>query len=160
MAAAPVVASRCSVVIWEVRRVIAVSLPQVVLFPSISRFQTEERLIDLILFTVSGDSGQTVSGSYGRTNTWPGFLSLPRCLGLHQTGGAVGASLSAVAQPVILAFKSKRGQLGGSYHTCWRRGDDIRLPGDGHRSVRGVAVQGRMSSSRSRPRVHAALLAT
>ena len=54
MAAAPVVAARRSVVIWEVRQVTAVSLPQVVLFPSINRFQTEERLIDLILFTVSG----------------------------------------------------------------------------------------------------------
>ena len=35
------------------------------------------------------------------------FLSLSQCLGLHQTGGAVGASLGATAQPIILAFKAK-----------------------------------------------------
>ena len=38
MAAAPVVAAKGLVVIWEVRRVIAASLPQVVLFPLINRF--------------------------------------------------------------------------------------------------------------------------
>ena len=118
MTAAPVVAARGSVVIWEVRRVIAASLPQVVLFPLINRFLREKRLIDLILFTVSGDSGQAVPGSYGSANTWPCIHSLPRCLGLHQIGGAVGASLSATAQPVILAFTAKREQLGRSYHTC------------------------------------------
>ena len=118
MTAAPVVAARGSVMIWEVRRVIAASVPQVVLFPLINRFLREKRLIDLILFTVSVDSGQTVPGSYGSANTWPCVHSLPRCLGLHQTGGAVGASLSATAQPVILAFKAKREQLGRSYHTC------------------------------------------
>ena len=108
MAAAPVVAARGSVVIWEVRRVIAASLPQVVLFPSINRFEREKHLINLILFTVSGHSGQTVPGSYGSANAWPGIHSLSRCLGLHQTGGAVGASLGATAQPIILAFKAKR----------------------------------------------------
>ena len=119
MTAAPVVAARGSVVIWEVRRVIAASLPQVVLFPLINRFfLREKRLIDLILFTVSGDLGQTVPGSYGSANAWPGIHSLPRCLGLHQTSGSVGASLGATAQPIILAFKAKREQLGRSYHTC------------------------------------------
>ena len=38
MTATPVVAARGSVVIWEVRRVIAASLPQVVLFPLINQF--------------------------------------------------------------------------------------------------------------------------
>ena len=56
MTATPVVAARGSVVIWEVKRDIAASLPQVVLFPSINRFEREKRLINLILFTVSGDS--------------------------------------------------------------------------------------------------------
>ena len=160
MTATPVVAARGSVVIWEVRRIIATSLPQVVLFPLINHLLREKRLIDLILFTVSGDSGQTVPGSYGSANDWPGVHSLPWCLGLHPTGGAVDASLSAIAQPVILAFKAKREQLGGSYHTCWGGEDDIHLPVDGHSSVRGDAVQGQMPSSGSRPRVHAALLAT
>ena len=109
---------------------------------------------------VSGDSGQTVPGSHGSANAWPGVHSLPWCLGLHQTGGAVGASLSATAEPVILAFKAKREQLGRSFHTCRRGEDDIRLPVDGHSSVRGDTVQRQMPSSRSRPRVHAALLAT
>ena len=97
MAATPVVAARSSVVIWEVRRVIVASLPQVVLFPLISRFLREKRLFDLILFTVSGDSGQTVPGSYGCANDWPGVHSLPWCLGLHLTGGAVDASLRTIA---------------------------------------------------------------
>ena len=118
MTAATVVAARGSIVIWEVRRIIATSLPQVVLFPLINRFLRKKRLIDLILFTVSGDSGQTVPGSYGSANAWPGVHSLPRCLGLHPTGGAVGASLGATAEPVILAFKAKREQLGRSFHTC------------------------------------------
>ena len=62
-------------------------------------------LIDsLLLFTVSGDSGQTVRGSLGSANAWPGVRSFSRCLGLHQTGGAVGAPLGATAQPIILAF--------------------------------------------------------
>ena len=74
MAAAPVVAERRSVVIWEVRRVIVASLPQVVLFPLISRILREKRLFDLILFTVSGDSGQTVPGSYGCANDFTAFL--------------------------------------------------------------------------------------
>ena len=65
------VAARGSVVIWEVRRITAASLPQVVLFPLIDRFQREKRLIDLILFTVSGNSGQTVPGSHGSANAWP-----------------------------------------------------------------------------------------
>ena len=73
------------------------SLPQVVLFPLISRLLREKRLFDLILFTVSGDSGQTVPGSYGRANDWPGVHSLPWCLGLHPTGGAVGALLRTIA---------------------------------------------------------------
>ena len=105
MTAAPVVAARGSVVIWEVRRVIAASLPQVVLFPLINRFLREKRLIDLILFTVSGDSGQTVPGSYGSANTWPGIHSLPRCLGLHQTSGAVGAC--SVPLPSLLFWLSR-----------------------------------------------------
>ena len=108
MTAAPMVAARGSVVIWEVRQITAASLPQVVLFPLIDRFQREKHLIDLILFTVSGDSGQTVPGSHGSANAWPVVRSLSRCLGLHQTGGAVGASLGATAQPIILAFKAKR----------------------------------------------------
>ena len=86
----------------------AASLPQVVLFSLIDRFQREKRLIDLLLFTVSGDSGQTVPGSHGSANAWPGVPSLSRCLGLHQTGGAVGAPLGATAQPIILAFKAKK----------------------------------------------------
>ena len=40
--------------IWEVRRITAASLPQVVLFSLIDRFQREKHLIDLLLFTVSG----------------------------------------------------------------------------------------------------------
>ena len=112
------------------------------------------------MFTVSGDSGQTVPGSYGSANAGPGIHGLPRCLGLHQNGGAVGASLSATAQPIILAFKAKREQLGRSYRTCLGGEADISLPVDGHSSVRGDAVQGQMPSSGSRPCVHAALLAT
>ena len=36
------------------------------------------------------------------------FAAFLGALGLHQTGGAVGASLGATAQPIILAFKAKR----------------------------------------------------
>ena len=59
----------------------------------------------------SGDSGQTVPGSHGSANAWPGVRSLSRCLGLHQTGGAVGASLGATAQPIILVSRPKGSNL-------------------------------------------------
>ena len=112
------------------------------------------------MFTISGDSGQTVPGSHGSASAGAGVHSLSRCLGLHQTDGAVGASLGATAQPITLAFKARRWQLGRSYHTSAGGEDDISLPVDGHSSVRRDAVQGQMPSGRSWPRVHATLPAT
>ena len=44
-------------------------------------------------------------GSYGSANAWPGVHSLPWCLGLHQTGGAVGASRGAT--PSLLFWLSR-----------------------------------------------------
>ena len=87
----------------EVRRITAASLPQVVYSHRLIALEGK-RLIDLLLFTVSGDSGQTVRGSHGSANAWPGVRSFSRCLRLHQTCGAVGAPLGAPAQPNILAF--------------------------------------------------------
>ena len=42
---------------------------------------------------------------------WPGVHSLPRCLGLHQTGGAVGASLGATAQLLFWLSRPKGSNL-------------------------------------------------
>ena len=56
------------------------------------------------MFTVSGDSGQTVPGSYGSANAWPGVHSLPRCLGLHPVEQLV---LRSVPLPSLLFWLSR-----------------------------------------------------
>ena len=91
--------------IWEVRRITAASLLQVVLFSLIDRFQREKRLIDLLLFTVSGDSGQTVPGSHGGANAWPGVRSLLGALGF--TRPVEQLELRSVPLPSLLFWLSR-----------------------------------------------------
>ena len=57
------------------------------------------------MFTVSGDSGQTVPGSHGSANAWPGVRSLSRCLGLHQTVEQL--ELRSVPLPSLLFWLSR-----------------------------------------------------
>ena len=91
--------------IWEVKRVIAASLPQVVLFPLINHFLREKRLIDLILFTVSGIRDRLYQDPMEVQTPGPAFTAFLGALGF--TRPVEQLVLRSVPLPSLLFWLSR-----------------------------------------------------